>query len=62
MQDFLTSRGTLYVMGRDVRYGSVAPLFSALVGEIYDAAYVRADNTPAGAWTRTCGWSWTRLP
>lgn len=48
VQDFLTSRGTLYVMGRDARYGSVAPLFSALVGEIYDAAYVRADNSPGG--------------
>ncbi|WP_030348942.1 type IV secretory system conjugative DNA transfer family protein, partial [Streptomyces sp. NRRL S-1022] len=48
VQDFLNSRGTLYVMGRDMRYGSVAPLFSALVGEIYDAAYVRADNSPGG--------------
>ena len=48
VQDFLNSRGTLYVMGRDMRYGSVAPLFSALVGEIYDAAYVRADNAPGG--------------
>ncbi|MGW2426031.1 type IV secretory system conjugative DNA transfer family protein [Streptomyces sp. NPDC001709] len=46
--DFLNSRGTLYVMGQDVRYGSVAPLFSALVGEIYDAAYVRADNSAGG--------------
>ncbi|MFI1291649.1 type IV secretory system conjugative DNA transfer family protein [Streptomyces sp. NPDC020792] len=48
VQDFLNSRGTLYMMGRDMRYGSVAPLFSALVGEIYDAAYVRADNAPGG--------------
>ncbi|SOE08256.1 type IV secretory system conjugative DNA transfer family protein, partial [Streptomyces sp. Ag82_G6-1] len=48
VQDFLNSRGTLYVMGRDMRYGSVASLFSALVGEIYDAAYVRADNAPGG--------------
>ncbi|WP_331729801.1 type IV secretory system conjugative DNA transfer family protein [Streptomyces chartreusis] len=46
--DFLRSRGTLYVMGRDMRYGSVSPLFSALVGEIYDAAYVLADNSPGG--------------
>jgi type IV secretory pathway TraG/TraD family ATPase VirD4 len=46
--DFLRSRGTLYVMGRDMRYGSVSPLFSALVGEIYDAAYVTADNSPGG--------------
>ncbi|MFJ7049881.1 type IV secretory system conjugative DNA transfer family protein [Streptomyces sp. NPDC101112] len=48
VQDFLRSRGTLYVMGRDMRYGSVSPLFSALVGEIYDAAYVLADNSPGG--------------
>ncbi|MEY9998180.1 type IV secretion system protein VirD4 [Streptomyces sp. V4I8] len=48
VQDFLRSRGTLYVMGRDMRYGSVSPLFSALVGEIYDAAYLLADNSPGG--------------
>ncbi|MFF8432430.1 type IV secretory system conjugative DNA transfer family protein [Streptomyces sp. NPDC016566] len=48
VQDFLDSRGTLYVMGRDMRYGSIAPLFAALVGEIYDAAYVRADNSVGG--------------
>jgi type IV secretory pathway TraG/TraD family ATPase VirD4 len=48
VHDFLRSRGTLYVMGRDVRYGSVSPLFSALVGEIYDAAYALADNSPGG--------------
>lgn len=48
VQDFLRSRGTLYVMGRDMRYGSVSPLFSALVGEIYDSAYVQADNSPGG--------------
>ncbi|MFE4678195.1 type IV secretory system conjugative DNA transfer family protein [Streptomyces sp. NPDC056723] len=46
--DFLRSRGTLYVMGRDQRYGSVAPLFAALIGEIYDAAYVLADTSPGG--------------
>ncbi|MFC7844400.1 type IV secretory system conjugative DNA transfer family protein [Streptomyces sp. NPDC057382] len=48
VDDFLNSRGTLYLMGRDARYGSVAPLFAALVGEIYEAAYVRADNSPGG--------------
>jgi type IV secretory pathway TraG/TraD family ATPase VirD4 len=48
VHDFLRSRGTLYVMGRDMRYGSVSPLFSALVGEIYDSAYVQADNSPGG--------------
>ncbi|MER6138308.1 type IV secretory system conjugative DNA transfer family protein [Streptomyces sp. NPDC001815] len=48
VQDFLRSRGTLYVMGRDMRYGSVSPLFSALVGEIYESAYVQADNSPGG--------------
>ncbi|WP_393101428.1 type IV secretory system conjugative DNA transfer family protein [Streptomyces sp. LN325] len=48
VQDFLRSRGTLYVMGRDLRYGSVSPLFSALVGEIYDTAYALADNSPGG--------------
>lgn len=46
VDDFLRSRGTLYVMGRDVRYGSVAPLFGALVGEIYESAYLQADNSP----------------
>ncbi|MGW4623480.1 type IV secretory system conjugative DNA transfer family protein [Streptomyces sp. NPDC004592] len=48
VHDFLRSRGTLYVMGRDMRYGSVAPLFGALVGEIYEAAYMLADNSPGG--------------
>ncbi|MER5511538.1 type IV secretory system conjugative DNA transfer family protein [Streptomyces sp. NPDC002766] len=48
VHDFLRSRGTLYVMGRDMRFGSVSPLFSALVGEIYDAAYGLADNSPGG--------------
>ncbi|MFD8851551.1 type IV secretory system conjugative DNA transfer family protein [Streptomyces sp. NPDC059604] len=46
--DFLRSRGTLYLMGRDQQYGSVAPLFTALVGEIYEAAYLEADNSPGG--------------
>ncbi|WP_435286346.1 type IV secretory system conjugative DNA transfer family protein [Streptomyces bacillaris] len=46
--DFLRSRGTLYLMGRDQPYGSVAPLFTALVGEIYEAAYLEADNSPGG--------------
>ena len=46
--DFLRSRGTLYLMGRDQQYGSVAPLFTALVGEIYEAAYLQADNSPGG--------------
>src|SRR5690606_15446378 len=48
VQDFLRSRGTLYLMGRDQQYGSVAPLFTALVGEIYEAAYLEADNSPGG--------------
>lgn len=48
VQDFLHSRGTLYLMGRDQQYGSVAPLFTALVGEIYEAAYLQADNSPGG--------------
>ncbi|WP_432071262.1 type IV secretory system conjugative DNA transfer family protein [Streptomyces sp. AA1529] len=46
--DFLRSRGTLYLMGRDQQYGSVAPLFTALAGEIYEAAYLEADNSPGG--------------
>lgn len=46
--DFLNSRGTLYLMGRDQRFGSPAPLFNALVGEIYEEAYQRADNSPGG--------------
>ncbi|MFD0655578.1 type IV secretory system conjugative DNA transfer family protein [Streptomyces malaysiensis subsp. malaysiensis] len=48
VQDFLHARGTLYLMGRDQQYGSVAPLFTALVGEIYEAAYLEADNSPGG--------------
>ncbi|MEJ8662291.1 type IV secretory system conjugative DNA transfer family protein [Streptomyces sp. MS1.AVA.4] len=48
VQDFLRSRGTLYLMGRDQQYGSVAPLFTALVGEIYEAAYLEADSSPGG--------------
>lgn len=46
--DFLRSRGTVYLMGRDQQYGSVAPLFTALVGEIYETAYLQADNSPGG--------------
>ncbi|MGR3939073.1 type IV secretory system conjugative DNA transfer family protein [Streptomyces sp. BRA346] len=48
VEDFLRSRGTLYLMGRDQQYGSVAPLFTALVGEIYEAAYLQADSSPGG--------------
>ncbi|WP_306324154.1 MULTISPECIES: type IV secretory system conjugative DNA transfer family protein [unclassified Streptomyces] len=48
VQDFLRSGGTLYVMGRDTRNGGVAPLFAALIGEIYDAAYALANASPGG--------------
>ncbi|MFD4143055.1 type IV secretory system conjugative DNA transfer family protein [Streptomyces sp. NPDC058572] len=48
IHDFLGSRGTLYLIGRDQQYGSVAPLFNALVGEIYEAAYLLADGSPGG--------------
>ncbi|WP_433573966.1 type IV secretory system conjugative DNA transfer family protein [Streptomyces sp. CA-251247] len=48
IDDFLRSRGTLYLVGRDQQYGSVAPLFNALVGEIYETAYLQADASPGG--------------
>ncbi|MET7621805.1 type IV secretory system conjugative DNA transfer family protein [Streptomyces sp. NPDC005408] len=42
--DFIRSRGTLYLMGRDRPYGSIAPLFNCLVGEIHAVASLMADN------------------
>lgn len=42
--DFIRARGTLYLMGRDRQYGSIAPLFSCLVGEVYTAAQQMADS------------------
>lgn len=41
-EEFVRSNGTLYLMGRHRTYGSIAPLFTALVGEVFEAARVEA--------------------
>ncbi|MQS17949.1 TraM recognition domain-containing protein [Streptomyces kaniharaensis] len=43
---FLRAGGTLYLMGRHRSKGSVAPLFAALVGEIYETAKELAASSP----------------
>ncbi|MFG2306709.1 type IV secretory system conjugative DNA transfer family protein [Actinacidiphila glaucinigra] len=47
-RDFLRSRGTLYLMGQNSRHGSVAPLFTCLVGDIYETAKAVAADSPQG--------------
>ncbi|WP_181970928.1 type IV secretory system conjugative DNA transfer family protein [Kitasatospora xanthocidica] len=43
---FLQAGGSLYLMGRHRSKGSVAPLFTALVGELYETGKEMAANSP----------------
>ncbi|MFI9031144.1 type IV secretory system conjugative DNA transfer family protein [Streptomyces sp. NPDC053560] len=45
---YLKSQDTLYLLGRDTGRGGVGPLFSALTGEIYEAAREMAPLQPGG--------------
>lgn len=45
---FLAECGTLYLLAEDKEYGSVAPLFTAFVGWIYDQVKDRASKLPGG--------------
>nr|MBA3844970.1 type IV secretory system conjugative DNA transfer family protein [Actinomycetota bacterium] len=45
---FLTSKATLYLIGAQRDYGSIAPLFSALTGMIYETAKAMADESRSG--------------
>lgn len=48
VDDFLADRATLYLLAEDKQYGSVAPLFTAFVGWIYDEVRARASKLPKG--------------
>ncbi|GAA2111063.1 type IV secretory system conjugative DNA transfer family protein [Streptomyces synnematoformans] len=45
---YLTSRDTLYLLGREDGMGSIGPLFTALTGEIYEHARRRAPMNRGG--------------
>lgn len=45
---YLTSRDTLYLLGREDGMGSIGPLFTALTGEIYETARRLAPMTRGG--------------
>ena len=48
VQRFLASKATLYLIGSQRDYGSVAPLFSALTGMIYETAKRTAEASRGG--------------
>jgi len=48
VREFLNSKGTLYLLGEDKPYGSIAPLFSCLTGEIFEIARQMAKESPSG--------------
>lgn len=45
---FLQRRGTLYLLGSDRPHGSLAPLFSAFCGHLFESARMLAGQTAAG--------------
>ncbi|WP_431684156.1 type IV secretory system conjugative DNA transfer family protein [Kitasatospora sp. KL5] len=45
---FLHAKGTLYLLGEDRPYGSVAPLFSCLTGELFTVAREMAKESDSG--------------
>ncbi|MFI9332960.1 type IV secretory system conjugative DNA transfer family protein [Kitasatospora sp. NPDC052868] len=47
-ETFLRGQHTLYMLGEDKAYGSVAPLFSCLTGEIFTVARALAKTSPGG--------------
>lgn len=46
--EFLRARGTLYLLGSDRPHGSLAPLFSAFCGHLFESARVLAGRAPGG--------------
>ena len=47
-EEFILSRGTLYMIGADKPHSSYAPYFAALTAEIFEAAKRVASNVPSG--------------
>lgn len=45
---FISSRGTLYLLGSDRPYGTVAPLFTCLTAHIFETAKALASQAPGG--------------
>ncbi|HEY9472284.1 MAG TPA: TraM recognition domain-containing protein [Mycobacteriales bacterium] len=46
--EFLQGRGTLYLLGSDRPHGSLAPLFSAFCGHLFESARALAGRSPGG--------------
>lgn len=46
--EFLRAKGTLYLLGSDRPHGSLAPLFSAFCGYLFESARVLAGRAPGG--------------
>jgi type IV secretion system protein VirD4 len=48
VHEFITGRGTLYLLGSDRPFGTVAPLFTCLTAHIFETAKALASRQPGG--------------
>lgn len=46
LRQILEARGTVYALGKDDVYGSIAPLVTAIVEDVFDTAEAIADSSP----------------